>query len=235
MLLARGVFVASQSTQLIFDLPHRTAQGLEDFLVSPANEAAVSLIDTWPDWPHRCAVVEGPAGCGKSHLAHVWQLGAGAQCVEGTSIDETVVAGFNENKALVVEDIDRGIGNERVLFHVLNLARETDGYVLLTTRVVPGALSISLPDLRSRLRALPVVHVASPDEVLLKAVLVKLFTDRQLSIDPTLIEFLALRIERSMEAANNIVADIDRLALQTKRRVTRPLAQKALEDQRKAL
>lgn len=223
--------MASQPTQLIFDLPHRTARGAEDFLVSPANEVAVALVDTWPEWPYRCAILEGPAGCGKSHLANVWQLRSGATCVEGRLIDDVVVTDLNKSNSLIVEDIDRGISDERVLFHVLNLARETDGYVLLTTRVVPGALSIALPDLRSRIRALPVVKVAPPDEVLLKAVLVKLFTDRQLSIDPAVIEFVALRIERSMEAANRIVADIDRLAMQSKRRVTRPLAQKALEAQ----
>ena len=110
----------------------------------------------------------------------------------------------------------------------MNRARESKLSVLLTSRSAPGDLAVRIPDLRSRLRALPVVELHSPDEALLKAVLVKLFCDRQLDVEPAVIEYLSLRMERSMEAASRVVAAVDRLALAMHRKVTRPLAAEAL-------
>ena len=131
--------------------------------------------------------------------------------------------------AVLVEDLHAGIADERVLFHLLNAVREHKLSMLLTSRAPPGELEVQLPDLRSRLRALPVVTIAPPDEVLLKAVLVKLFTDRQLAVEPGLIAYLATRMERSMEAAATVVAAIDRAAMASHRKVTRALAAEVLE------
>ena len=132
------------------------------------------------------------------------------------------------NGALLVEDLHDGVANERVLFHLLNLVREHRLSMLLTSRVPPGELDVRLPDLRSRLRALPLVSIARPDEGLLKAVLVKHFSDRQLAVEPHVISHLALHMEQSMEAAADIVAEIDRLAMASHRKVTRALAAEAL-------
>lgn len=214
--------------QLVFDLAHRQALGAEDFLVSSSNDAAVEMVDRWPDWPHPAAIVAGPQGSGKSHLANVWRLRSGAGLVNAAELDDAHVAALQPGAALVVEDLDRGLADEKVLFHLLNRARESKLSVLLTSRTPPGEQEFRVPDLRSRLRALPIVQVQPPDEALLKAVLVKLFADRQLNVEPPVIDYLSLRMERSMAAANRIVAAIDRLALATHRKVTRPLAAEAL-------
>jgi chromosomal replication initiation ATPase DnaA len=214
--------------QLVLDLAHRQALGAEDFLVSSSNGAAVELIDRWPDWPHPACVVVGPEGAGKSHLANVWRLRSSASLAGARHLTDAAVAAVADRSAIVVEDLDRGIGDERALFHLFNRARENTLSVLLTSRKAPGDLEIGVPDLRSRLRALPVVELYAPDEALLKAVLVKQFCDRQLNIDPAVIDYLALRMERSMEAASRVVAAIDALALATHRKVTRPLAAEAL-------
>ena len=182
--------------QLALDLPLRSALGMEDFLVSSSNREAVGLIDSWPNWPHWAAVVAGPQGSGKTHLAHVWQHRSGATRIPAADLSEGCVAGYEAHNALLVEDIDRGIGDDRVLFHLLNLARETKGAVLLTSRQAPGELDIALPDLRSRLRALPLVAIAPPDDALLGSVLVKLFADRQLTVEPQVISFI-LQIGRA--------------------------------------
>lgn len=215
--------------QLVLDLPHRAALGHEDFLVSQSNAEAVDLVDRWPNWPHWAALVVGSEGCGKSHLAQVWQLKSGAEVVSGPALSEAEVARLSDARALVVEDIDRGIADERTLFHLLNLAREHRLSILLTSRAAPGDLDIALPDLRSRLRASPVATIAVPDEALLKSVLVKLFADRQLAVEPHVIGHLALHMERSMRAAIGIVAEADRLALARQRRVTRVIAAEALQ------
>jgi len=214
--------------QLVFDLAHRQALGAEDFLVSSSNEAAVETIDRWPNWPHPASIVVGPQGSGKSHLANVWRLRSGAGIVTAAALDDTAVAALADGAGLVVEDLDRGIADEKVLFHLLNRARESKLSVLLTSRAPPGEQEFRIPDLRSRLRALPLVEVQPPDETLLKAVLVKLFADRQLNVEPPVIDYLSLRMERSMAAAARVVAAVDRLALATHRKLTRPLAAQAL-------
>ena len=214
--------------QLAFDIPHRSALGAEDFYVSACNEAAVALIDRWPDWTHPAVIVGGPPGSGKSHLVNVWQIRSSAVEVSAADLREAHVADFERARAIAVENIDRGIGDERILFHILNMATEQRLSVLLTTRAAPGDIKAALPDLRSRLRALPFVSIASPDEPLLRALLIKLFADRQLNVEPHVVSFLVLRIERSMEAAQRVVATVDRLALASHRKVTRALAAEAV-------
>src|SRR5262245_26090374 len=124
--------------QLVFDLSHRQALGAEDFLVSSSNAAAVEMIDRWPDWPHPAAFVAGPQGSGKSHLANVWRLRSGAGVVRAAELDDALVAALDPGAAIVVEDLDRGIADEKALFHLLNRARESKLSVLLTSRTPPG-------------------------------------------------------------------------------------------------
>lgn len=218
--------------QLVLDLTLRSARDRDDFLVSPSNQAAVALVDRWPEWPGASAVILGPASSGKSHLAHVWQSVSNAELIAAVALDDDMVRRFQHDgmPALIVEDLERGIGDERVLFHLLNQARETSRSILLTSRVAPGDLSVELPDLRSRLRALPVLEIAPPDDVLLGAVLIKLFADRQLSIEPTVISHILRHMERSLGAANAVVSEIDRLALARQRRVSRATAAEALAN-----
>ncbi len=158
----------------------------------------------------------------------MWRLRSGAGIVTAAALDDAAVAALEPGAALVVEDLDRGIADEKALFHLLNRARESKLSLLLTSRIPPGEQEFRVPDLRSRLRALPIVEVQPPDEALLKAVLVKLFADRQLNVEPAVIDYLSLRMERSMAAASRVVAAVDRLALATHRKLTRPLAAEAL-------
>jgi chromosomal replication initiation ATPase DnaA len=219
---------AAAPEQLVFDLPHLASFGLEDFLISRSNAAAAAVVEGWPEWPNAAVAILGPPGSGKSHLAQAWQARSGAGAVQAAGIDESVIARFEETSALVVEDIDRGISDERVLFHILNLAREKRGSVLVTTTRAPGELDIALADLRSRLRALPLAVIEPPDEALLQAVLVKLFADRQIAVEPQVISYMTLHLDRSLEAARRAVAAADTLSLARQRKITRALAAQAL-------
>lgn len=214
--------------QLVLDLAHRTALGAEDFLVSESNSAAVAMIDNWPNWPHWALVVTGPVGSGKSHLVNVWRSRSHGNCLRASSINEGVIGQFEDTRALAVENLEGGIGDERVLFHLLNLAREQKQSILFTSRVAPGDLDVKLPDLRSRLRALPLVAIAPPDQSLLQALLVKLFNDRQLAVEPVVIAYLIRHMERSTESALRLVDEIDRQGLISHRKVTRVTAAAAL-------
>jgi chromosomal replication initiation ATPase DnaA len=186
------------------------------------------MIDLWPDWPQASVAVVGPPRAGKTHLGNVWRLKSGATRLEAQTLREADVPAAAKHGAVLMEDLHTGIADERALFHLLNLVREHKLSMLLTSRAPPGEIEANLPDLRSRLRALPLVRIEPPDEALLKAVLVKHFTDRQLAVEPGVIAYIALRMERSMEAAAAIAAEIDRAAMATHRKVTRALAGEVL-------
>jgi chromosomal replication initiation ATPase DnaA len=210
--------------QLTLELPVEPRFGREDFLVSPSNERAYALIERWPDWPDTILLLEGPKGSGKSHLAAIWAAQSHGWTVDAFEVGTDRVPHLVSNGALVIEDLHSAGGDEPALFHLLNLARERRAYVLITTAVAVGELPIRTPDLKSRLRLAPSVSLDPPDDALLRAVLVKLFVDRQLVVDTTVVDFLALRIERSLAAAAEAVAAIDREALSRGRRITRPMA-----------
>ena len=210
--------------QLALALDHAESHAREDFLAGPSNAAALSLIERWPDWPARTVLLRGPEGSGKSHLSAIWARAAGARTLSPRMLEGAEVPVALATGALVLENLTEGAFDEAALFHLLNLAREERAYVLITARTVPGSWRIATPDLASRLRALPVVALDTPDDALLRAVIVKLFADRQLAVDENLVGFLANRIERSFVGAREAVRALDREALRLKRPVTRALA-----------
>ena len=215
--------------QLTLDLPHRAALGAEDFLVSACNLAAVRLIDAWPNWQDHVQLLIGPAASGKTHLARVWQALSGAEALEAEHLAMDVVDAMSAGSPLVVEDADRVAYDEKTLFHLLNLAREKRLFVLLTARSAPNRWPFSLPDLLSRLNAVPAVEIGAPDEALIRTVMLKHFTDRQLDIDPKVLTYFALHVDRSLAAAAAAVAAVDRAALATGRKISRQLVMETLQ------
>jgi chromosomal replication initiation ATPase DnaA len=218
--------MSARPRQLALALDHAESFAREDFLSGPSNAVALALIEAWPDWSHRMVMLTGPEGSGKSHLAAVWAQGAGARLVAARALEEANVPSALATGALVVEDIAAGAFDERALFHLLNLAREHEAFVLLTARSVP--VTFAIRDLGSRLKALPVAAIMPPDDALLRAVLVKLFADRQLAVDEGLIGYVVARIERSLAAARAVVARLDQEAMRHKRPLTRTFAAEIL-------
>ncbi len=218
--------------QLALALGHRESFDREDFLPGPGNEAALALIERWPDWPSQAIALTGPEGAGKSHLAAIWAHAAGGRVISSRAIDSAVVPRALSTGALVIEDAGCGHLDEAALFHLLNLAKEERAYVLVTARSAPAGWPIALRDLASRLRAMPVAMLAPPDDAMLGALLVKLFADRQLAVDEALIAYLVKRIERSFAAARAAVALLDHAALRLKRPVNRALAGAILRPRR---
>ena len=210
--------------QLALALEHAESLTREDFLSGTSNAAALALIECWPQWPNRSVVLAGPEGSGKSHLAAIWSDAAGARLVAARALEGAKVPATLATGALVIEDVAAGAFDERALFHVLNLAREQEAFVLLTARMPPAHWKVAIRDLESRLKVLPVVSLTPPDDALLRAVLVKLFADRQISVEQTLISYVATRVERSFAAARAVVAMLDVEAMRRKRALTRALA-----------
>jgi chromosomal replication initiation ATPase DnaA len=214
--------------QLTLDLDHAESYARDDFLGGPSNAAALTLVDSWPDWPNRIVALVGPEGAGKSHLASIWAAQAGARCVAARALSDADVPAALATGALVIEDAAEARFDETAMFHLLNLARQEEAFVLLTARTAPGAWTVGTADLASRLKSLPVVALAPPDDALLRAVLVKLFADRQLAVDEQLIGYVATHIGRSFADAQAAVAALDREAMRLKRPLTRVLAAEVL-------
>lgn len=214
--------------QLALALDHAESFSREDFLNGPCNAAALTLIERWPDWTGPALLLLGPEGSGKSHLAGIWGANSGARFLAARALAPALVPPALATGALVIEDLAPGQFDERALFHLLNLAREEHAFVLLTARSAPAGWPLAIVDLASRLKALPVAALTAPDDALLRAVLVKLFADRQLAVDESLVGYLAKRIERSLAAARKTVAVLDQEAMRQKRPLTRALAAEML-------
>jgi len=204
--------------------------GREDFLVAPSNRVAVDWIDRWPDWPQPGLALHGDPGAGKTHLSHVWQGRSGAVRLDPEALlaaeppellGDAPACVFDRAEALW-EPAAVPQEGERRLLHLFNMISQSGGHILLVGRAAPARWPIALADLRSRLAALPAAALGPPDEALIEAVLVKLFADRQLAVEPAVVRYLLRRMERSFSAARAVVAAIDRESLRSGRQVTVP-------------
>jgi len=219
--------------QLSFELPVRAALGREDFFVSPANAMPVAMIEGWRDWPGRKLALIGPAGAGKTHLAHVWAAASGARIVTATALRDADIPAL-ATAPTAVEDIPAIAGDtdaEAALFHLHNLVL-AEGHSLLLTADRPAARwGLALPDLASRMQQAQSATLAPPDDRLLAALLAKLFTDRQLNPTPETIPYLVARMDRSFDGARRLVDALDRAALAEQRPINRRLAAEVLAAQ----
>ncbi|SMR83228.1 DnaA regulatory inactivator Hda [Aliiroseovarius halocynthiae] len=218
--------------QLTFDLPARPAQGLDDFLVTPSNANAMATIESWENWPNSKLVLVGDEGTGKTHLTHVWAGLTGAQIIPARDLPQTRVEDL-AGRSIALEDADQIAGQadaENALFHLHNLVLAEGGALLLTARTAPSRWGLTLPDLRSRMEGTTLARLDPPDDMLLSAVLVKLFHDRQITVPLNLIDYLLPRMERSLAEASRVVSVLDQAALSEGRALTRTLAARVLDN-----
>jgi chromosomal replication initiation ATPase DnaA len=216
--------------QLTFRWPHSPSFAREDFLSAPSNHDALTAIELWPNWAGRMLMLVGPEGAGKSHLGAIWARAADAVTLSSEGLDEQSIDACAQAHAVLIEDADCTKRAEALLFHLINVALQNNTWLLMTGRAAPNAWGLNIPDLLSRLRLAPVVSLAAPDIELTEAVLFKLFSDRQLQVEPHVISYIALRIERSLGAARELVATLDNEALTQGRRITRTMASNALRE-----
>lgn len=216
--------------QLSFDLPAKTALGREDFFVSPANALAVAMISA-TSWPGNKLVLSGPAGAGKTHLAHVWAAETGGRIVQADAVHYEDVPELARGP-IAVEDVPAiadDIEQQKALFHLHNLVLAEGHALLMTGRLAPNLWLLPLADLQSRVEGAHHVALDPPDDALLGALLAKLFVDRQLNPGPEVIAYLVKHMDRRFESAADVVEQLDCLALSEKRDITRALAIRVLK------
>ncbi len=210
----------NQFEQLSLTLPYRKAFGRQDFLLSPCNFEAVAWIDRFPEWPTQSVLIYGESGSGKTHLASIFS----AYHVDAATLTpETEIPDYVTK--VVVENLDAAT-DEVSLLHLLNGVVERGGYLLMTARKLP---TYQLPDLQSRINAMPKCHISYPDDELIYAVLVKAFYERQITVKPAVLEYAVKHMERTFSAAQDLIETADRLALAGGREITIPVIKQALE------
>ncbi|MCV6598297.1 MAG: chromosomal replication initiator DnaA [Mangrovicoccus sp.] len=217
--------------QLPLDLPPVTAMGRADFFEAPCNAQGLAAMANPTSWPVPRMILAGPKGSGRTHLAHVFLEATGGVLFHGRSLHGTHA--LTEAPAVALDDASVLAGDpvgEEALFHLYNATAARGAPLLLIGPDLPGTWGIELPDLASRLAACAVTQLAPPDDMLLTMVLAKLFDDRQLSPDPELLDYLLRRMERSLDAARDLVAAIDRAALASRRKPSRALAAEVLAE-----
>jgi chromosomal replication initiation ATPase DnaA len=216
--------------QLVFDLPAADAMTRADFLPAPSNALALGMVGQIAGGPQGRLILVGPEGAGKTHLAHVWATETGARLVQAAELGSLDIDRLASGP-VALDDADRLAGaatSEAALFHLLNFMGP-ERPLLLTARTPPRDWGLALPDLVSRLQAAPLARLDAPDDALLAAVLVKLFSDRQIAVAPNLIAFLVSRMPRQIAAARPLVQALDSRALAEARPITRHLAGEVLD------
>jgi chromosomal replication initiation ATPase DnaA len=210
--------------QFRLKLERREGFRSEDFIASPANADARRALDAYPAWPGGCLALVGPAGSGKSHLAALW-----ARRVHAAALGPGADPRGLPHGPVLVEDADQH-RSEEALFHLINRAEQSGG-LLLTARLPPAEWPAALPDLRSRLNALPVAEIEEPDDEILTGVFEKFFRERNIKPADDLVPYLLNRMERSIPKALEIVNKLDETADAEGRAVSRGLARQILDSQ----
>lgn len=198
--------------QLVLPFEVREARGRADFIVAPCNETAVRFIDRWPDWPVSAAAIYGPRGSGKSHLVQVWLAQSNAARLQGAALGSAPAG------PLAIEQIDATVSAERD--HVLMALLDDKRSLLLTGESHPAEWRVAVPDLASRLAALPAFPLWAPDDDLLRDIARKLFADRQLQVADAVVARMLTRLPRTPDAIRDFVARLDRFTLAERRTIS---------------
>ncbi len=210
--------------QLPLSLPYRKAFGREDFLVAPSNREAVSWVDKWPNWPYPAVLIYGEKGSGKTHLASIFS----EYHIEAKDLTSGFLPYFQ--KKVVVENLDE-LANERALFHLFNFMAEMGGYLLLTARRPPQFL---LPDLKSRMLAVPKAAILMPDEHLVRSFFEKAFHERHVLVEPNVLDFAVRHVARSFPIIHQVIRLADEKALAGNRKITIPIIKEAVAEAKEA-
>ena len=213
------------SQQLIFNFPFKKTYLSQDFYVSKNNFNAFKLIESWPQWPSRFINIFGPIGCGKTHLANILSSKINSLIKSSKKIDENIINQFKTKECLIIDDFDNDI-DENLLYSIINLANQDNKYLIISSPISLKKFKIELKDLNSRFTSFIEVGIDLPTDDLVKVILTKNFSDKQITISKKNIDYILNNIDRSYEKINLFSSLIDNLSLEK----AKPINLKLIKD-----
>ena len=216
------------SQQLIFNFPFKKTYLSQDFYVSKNNFNAFKLIESWPQWPSRFINIFGPKGCGKTHLANILSSKIGSLIISANIIDNGVIDEYKTKECLIIDDFNNDI-EENLLYSIINLALQDNKYLIISSPISLKKFKIKLKDLNSRFTSFIEVGIDLPTDDLIKVILTKNFSDKQISISKKNIDYILNNIDRSYEKINLFSNLIDNLSLEKAKPVNLQLIKDVLK------
>tara|TARA_Y100000590_G_scaffold449725_1_gene588317 strand:- start:3574 stop:4242 length:669 start_codon:yes stop_codon:yes gene_type:complete len=217
------------SEQLIFNFPFKKNYLKQDFYVSENNFSAFKLIESWPNWPSRLVNIFGPAGCGKTHLINILKSKIQSKLILAKDVNTETLTQYKIKECLIIDDFDNNI-KENILYSIINLAFQDNKYLIINSKVSLKKFKIKLDDLKSRFTSFFEIGINLPTDDMIRVILTKNFSDKQIEISEKNIEYILKNIERSYEKINSFSNSIDGLSLAKARPINLQLIKKVLNE-----
>ena len=215
--------------QLIFKFPFSKKYYEHDFFVSSNNFSAYKLIEGWPTWPGKWLNIFGASGSGKTHLAKILEKKINnVKLIEAKKISNETLQELNSIDCLIIDDFDNNI-DEKLFYSILNQSKYLDNYLLINSVHLIKNMKFSLEDLKSRINSFLYIGIELPTDDLLKVIISKTLSDKQISLNPKLSDFIVNNVERSYEKIFKFLKDVDELSLSTGKSINIHLIKKVLD------
>jgi chromosomal replication initiation ATPase DnaA len=218
-------------SQLVFKFPFKTKYYEQDYYVSSNNFSAYRLIESWPNWPDKWVNIFGPKGCGKTHLSNILKKKINSvQILDASEIDNETISKFEKLDCLIIENYKKNI-DEKIFYSILNQSKQLDSYVVVNSILPIKNTKFELKDLKSRAESFVNLGIELPTDDLLRVIISKSFSDKQIEITPKISEYIIKNIERSYEKVFKFIKEIDDLSLSSGKSININLIKKVLIDE----
>ncbi len=217
------------SQQLIFNFPFKKTYLSQDFYITKNNFNAFKLIESWPKWPSRFINIFGPKGCGKTHLTNIISSKINSVIISSKKIDENIINKFKTKECLIIDDFDNDV-EENLLYSIINLAVQDNKYLIISSPISLKKFKINLKDLNSRFTSFIEVGIDLPTDDLIKVILTKNFSDKQITISKKNIDYILNNIDRSYEKINLFSNLVDNLSLEKAKPINLKLIKDVLKE-----
>ena len=217
-------------SQLVFKFPFKASYFEKDFFVSSNNFEAYKLIESWPNWPDKRINIIGPSGCGKTHLINILSKKTKLLSIEAKDFNENVDNRIMEVDCLIIDNYDDNI-EEKLLYSMINHLSQLNKYVIINSKKSLKKFNINLTDLKSRFESFFEIYIGLPTDELIKVIIVKTFSDKQIQLSNKNLEFIIKNIDRSYEKISKFTKDIDNISLSTGKSININLIKKVLKNE----
>ena len=215
-------------SQLVFKFPFKTKYYEQDFYVSSNNFSAYKLIEDWPNWSNKWLNVHGIAGCGKTHLSKILEKKIDkAKILDAKEIKNSVITNLDNIKCLIIDNYRNNIEQE-LFYSLLNQSKQLESFILINSREPLNKFMFHTPDLKSRIESFLFIGIDLPADELLKVIITKSFSDKQINIDPKITEYIVKNVERSYDKIFKFLKDVDELSLSSGKSININLIKKVL-------